>query len=78
MSANLLRAMIDEVRLHGIESVFRRYYGIYRAKVTSNADKEGRGLIKVQVPGIFGEKDLLVLEIFGMLGMVRESFSLRT
>jgi len=58
MSANLLRSMIDEIRLHGIESVFRRYYGIYRAKVTSNADKEGRGLIKVQVPGIFGEKDL--------------------
>lgn len=58
MSANLLRSMIDEVRLHGIESVFRKYYGIYRGKVTSNADKEGRGLIKVQVPGIFGEKDL--------------------
>jgi len=58
MSAALLKSMIDEIRLHGFESVFRRYYGIYRGTVISNADKEGRGLIKVQVPGIFGEKTL--------------------
>jgi len=57
-SAEFIINMIDEIRLHGFEKVFKRYYGIYRGYVKSNADPQGRGRIKVVVPDVFGEKVL--------------------
>lgn len=58
MTAQMIINMVDEIRNHGIEKVFKRYYGIYRAIVDSNEDKDGRGQIDVIVPTILGEKVL--------------------
>lgn len=54
----LLDNLIKKIRDYGIESVFKRYYSVYRAQVTSNEDETGRGLIEVKVPNLFGDKPL--------------------
>lgn len=40
------------------EKVENRYYGKYRAIVTSNEDPEKRGRLKVNVPSLFGETEI--------------------
>lgn len=53
--SELLEELIQQVRTFGLEKVFRRYYGIYRARVTDNKDKEERGMIEIIVPSLFGD-----------------------
>ena len=57
--SELLERLIDEVRNFGIEKVFKRYYGIYRAKVTDNKDMDESGRVEVIVPSLFGENNKL-------------------
>lgn len=54
MLANFIKNITD----FGLEKVCNRYYSIYRAQVTSNADPEHRGRVLLKVPAIFGEKEL--------------------
>ena len=56
--SDMLIDMLEEIRLHGLEKVFKRYYGKYRAIVTGNSDSQGRGRIAVRVPGLFGRETL--------------------
>jgi len=42
----------DAVRRLGFESVFGRYYGLYRAIVVDAEDPENRGRVRVMVPAI--------------------------
>lgn len=57
--SELLEQLINEVRNFGIEKVFKRYYGIYRAQVTDNMDKDEAGKIEVIVPSLFGATNKL-------------------
>jgi hypothetical protein len=57
--SELLEQLIDNIRNFGFESVFRRYYGVYRAQVTDNEDDEERGRIEIIVPSLFGENQKL-------------------
>ena len=42
-------SIVEALTLRGIED-YRRYYGIYRAIVTDNADPEQRGRVQLSVP----------------------------
>jgi len=59
--AELLENMINRIRDVGFEAVFRKYYSVYRAEVTDNEDKEGRGRVELKVPSLFGEQKLTQL-----------------
>lgn len=50
--------LITEIRKFGLETIFRRYYSVYRGIVTDIDDPQNRCRIKVQVPDLFGEEDL--------------------
>lgn len=45
-------ALIDWVRTVGLEVVFGRFYGVYRAQVLSTDDPQGRGRVRVMCPAI--------------------------
>lgn len=57
--SELLEELINNVRTFGLEKVFKRYYGIYRAKVTDNKDKDESGKVQLIVPSLFGENNKL-------------------
>lgn len=50
--------LIEKIKNYGLENVFNRYYSIYRAQVTVIKDPEKRGRIKVNIPVLFGDKEL--------------------
>lgn len=50
--------LVNNIKDYGLERVFRRYYSIYRAQVTSTEDDQHRGRIKVKIPSIFGDETL--------------------
>ena len=56
--SEMLFDMIEEIRLHGIEKVLKRYYGVYRGIIASNTDSQNRGRITVSMPAIMGEEIL--------------------
>lgn len=58
---DLLKNLINNVKDFGLERVFRRYYSIYRAQVTSTVDDQHRGRIQVKIPSLFGDKELPTL-----------------
>ncbi len=55
--AGTFAVFFDNLLRFGLE-YFGRYYGMYRGLVTSNADDENRGRIKVKVPAVFGKEEL--------------------
>lgn len=57
--SELIEQLMHNVRTFGFEKVFRRYYGIYRARVTDNKDEQQRGRIQVVVPSLFGDNNKL-------------------
>lgn len=57
--SELLEELIKNVRTFGFEKVFKRYYGIYRAQVTDNKDKDERGRVQIIVPSLFGDNNKL-------------------
>lgn len=50
--------LVKRVRKFGFETVFRRYYSKYRGLVVSTNDPQKRNRILLQVPDLFGERDL--------------------
>lgn len=50
--------LILQIKRYGIESVFRRYYSIYRAQVTDVKDPQKRCRVKLSVPDLFGKEPL--------------------
>lgn len=57
--SELIEQLMHNVRTFGFEKVFKRYYGIYRARVTDNKDEQERGRIQVVVPSLFGDNNKL-------------------
>ena len=49
---NLIDRLIDSVRLLGVEWVFGRFYGTYRAEVADVEDPEKRGRVRLRVPAL--------------------------
>lgn len=42
----------DDVRLHGLETAFDTFYGIYRAYVMNTKDPDARGRIQISCPQV--------------------------
>ena len=53
--------IIESVMRFGLERVFNRYYGIYRAIVIDNVDPEKRGRCRVLIPALGHQSDKNVL-----------------
>jgi len=49
--------LLENVRTRGIEGLFRRYYGVYPCKVTSNSDPDGQGKIRCILPVLGSVKE---------------------
>ena len=77
MSAlDTIQAILATVMADGLESGFRLFTGMYRAKVSDNKDPEHRGRIKV-VMSDFGHETMTnawITPVFGMAGEDRGAF----
>ena len=57
--------LIEFVRKFGLETLFRRYYGVYRGVVIDNEDPEKRLRVRVQVPAVgHFSKDLVPDDVY--------------
>jgi len=51
--------LIFKIKKFGIENVFRRYYSIYPGVIVSDEDPKKRGRVRVKVPDIMGDVELV-------------------
>jgi hypothetical protein len=52
---NTYSEFIEEIKLHGFESI-GLYYGCYRGSVVSNEDPDNLGRLKIKCPAIYGDQ----------------------
>lgn len=56
--SDVIGDLLRSIRKFGMETVFRRYYSVYKGQVSSVDDEQNRGRVLLRVPELFGDRDL--------------------